>query len=229
MFFLSGVARYLFVPLAEAVIFAMLASYILSRTLVPTLAMYLLKAKQHGGPQSRNPFAMFPARHSSGSLNEFALPIRRCLRWLVSFRMVFVPGFLAVCLCAFALIPFLGQDFFPDTDSGQFILHVRAKTGTRIEETARLADLVETSIRQTIPPAEIDNILDNIGLPISSINYIYNNSGLTGAADADVLVSLKRSITATADYVRTASRASCPANFLERRFIFFRPTSSRRR
>src|SRR6202035_3615349 len=100
---------------------------------------------------------------------------------LVSVRKIFISSFLAVCLCAFALIPFLGQDFFPNTDSGQFILHVRAKTGTRIEDTARLADQIETTIRQTIPASEVDNILDNIGLPSSNINYIYNRSGLTGA------------------------------------------------
>ena len=152
MFFLSGVARYLFVPLAEAVIFAMLASYILSRTLVPTMAMYLLKAKQHGGPQSRNPFAIFQ-RGFERVFERVRVAYASLLAWLVSLRMVFVPGFLAVCVSAFVLIPFLGQDFFPDTDSGQFILHVRAKTGTRIEETARLADQVETSVRQMIPPS----------------------------------------------------------------------------
>ena len=138
---------------------------------------------------------------------------------LVSARKVFIPGFLAVCLGGFALIPFLGQDFFPDTDSGQFILHVRAKTGTRIEETARLADLVETSIRQTIPPAEVDNILDNIGLPYSSINYIYNASGLTGAADGDILVSLKQKHRRTADYVRTL-REKLPREFSGVTFYF---------
>jgi CzcA family heavy metal efflux pump len=218
MFFLSGVARYLFVPLAEAVIFAMLASYILSRTLVPTLAMYLLKAKQHGGPQSRNPFAIFQ-RGFERVFERIRVAYSSLLAWLVSLRVVFVPGFLAVCLSTFVLIPFLGQDFFPNTDSGQFILHVRAKTGTRIEETARLADLVETSIRQMIPPAEVDNVLDNIGLPISNINYIYNNSGLTGAADADVLVSLKEKHHPTADYVRRL-RERLPSEFPGTTFYF---------
>jgi CzcA family heavy metal efflux pump len=218
MFFLSGVARYLFVPLAEAVIFAMLASYILSRTLVPTLAMYLLKAKQHGGPQSRNPFAIFQ-RGFERVFERIRVAYASLLTWLVSLRKVFVPGFLAVCLSAFVLIPFLGQDFFPDTDSGQFILHVRAKTGTRIEETARLADLVETSVRQMIPPAEVDNVLDNIGLPFSNINYIYNNSGLTGAADADVLVSLKEKHHPTADYVRRL-RERLPSEFPGTTFYF---------
>jgi CzcA family heavy metal efflux pump len=218
MFFLSGVARYLFVPLAEAVIFAMLASYILSRTLVPTLAMYLLKTKQHGGPQSRNPFAIFQ-RGFERIFERVRVAYASLLAWLVSVRTVFVPGFLAVCLSAFVLIPFLGQDFFPDTDSGQFILHVRAKTGTRIEETARLADQVETSIRQMIPPAEVDNVLDNIGLPFSNINYIYNNSGLTGAGDADILVSLKEKHHPTADYVRRL-RERLPSEFPGATFYF---------
>jgi multidrug efflux pump subunit AcrB len=218
MFFLSGVAKYLFVPLAEAVIFAMIASYILSRTLVPTLAMYLLQAKHHGGQESRNPFVRFQ-RGFERLFERLRLNYSSLLARLVSLRLAFVPIFLIVCLCAFALVPFLGQDFFPDTDSGQFILHVRAKTGTRIEETARLADQVETSIRQTVPPAEVDNILDNIGLPFSNINYVYNRSGLTGAADADVLVSLKREHHPTADYVRTL-RDKLPREFPGRYVLF---------
>jgi CzcA family heavy metal efflux pump len=218
MFFLSGVARYLFVPLAEAVIFAMLASYIFSRTLVPTMAMYLLKAKRHGGPQSRSPFAIFQ-RGFERLFERVRVAYSSLLVWLVSLRKVFVPGFLAVCLSAFVLIPFLGQDFFPDTDSGQFILHVRAKTGTRIEETARLADQVETSVRQMIPPAEVDNILDNIGLPFSNINYIYNNTGLTGASDADILVTLKEKHHPTAEYVRRL-RAQLPSEFPGATFYF---------
>ena len=218
MFFLSGVAKYLFVPLAEAVIFAMIASYILSRTLVPTLAMYLLKAKQHGGQESRSPFARFQ-RGFERLFETVRLTYSSLLAQLVSLRKIFVPGFLAVCLLAFAIIPFLGQDFFPNSDSGQFILHVRAKTGTRIEDTARLADQVETELRQTIPPAELDNVLDNIGLPISNINYIYNRSGLTGAADADVLVSLKEKHHPTDDYVRTL-REKLPRDFPGTTFYF---------
>jgi multidrug efflux pump subunit AcrB len=202
MFVLSGVARYLFAPLAEAVIFAMIASYILSRTLAPTMAMYLLKTHKHGVTPSRNVFARFQ-RAFERLFEKIRSSYSSLLAQLVSLRFAFVPCFLIVCLLAFALVPFLGQDFFPDTDSGQFILHVRAKTGTRIEETARLVDLVEGSIRQTISSSEMDNILDTIGLPYSNINYIYNRSGLTGAADADVLVSLKEKHHATADYVRT--------------------------
>jgi len=217
MFFLNGVAKFLFVPLAEAVVFAMIASYILSRTLVPTLAMYLLKAK-HRGQESRNLFSRFQ-KGFERRFERVRLAYAAFLARLVSARKVFVPGFLIACLCVFALIPFLGQDFFPDTDSGQFILHVRAKTGTRIEETARLTDLVEAGIRKTIPAGEVDNILDNIGLPISNINFIYNNTGLTGAADADVLVSLKEKHHRTADYVRTL-REQLPREFPGTTFYF---------
>ena len=200
MFFLSGVARYLFVPLAEAVVFAMLASYILSRTLVPTLAMYLLRVKHPSSP-SRNPLALFQ-RLFERIFERIRSSYRGMLSTVVHRRGIFIPLFLGACFAVFLLIPWLGQDFFPSTDSGRFILHVRARTGTRIEETARLCDLVENSIRQTIPASEMDTILDNIGLPFSNINYIYNTSGLIGAGDADIIVSLKPEHGPTADYVR---------------------------
>jgi multidrug efflux pump subunit AcrB len=218
MFFLSGVARYLFVPLAEAVIFAMLASYILSRTLVPTLAMYLLKAHTQGEPEARGLFARFQ-KGFERLFESVRSSYSSLLSRLVAVRVFFVPVFLVTCLLAFILIPFLGQDFFPDTDSGQFILHMRAKTGTRIEDTARLADQIEGSMRNMIPAAEMDNILDNIGLPISNINYIYNRSGLTGAADADILVSLKEKHHPTADYIRTL-RERLPSEFSGVTFYF---------
>src|SRR6202522_1446365 len=218
MFFLSCVAKFLFVPLAEAVIFAMIASYVLSRTLVRTLAMYLLKANRSSSQQSRNPLALFQRGFERG-FEQVRQVYSSLLGRLVSARRIFIPAFLIACICVFALIPFLGQDFFPDTDSGQFILHIRAKTGTRIEETARLADQVENGIRQTIPPSEVNNILDNIGVPVSSINYIYNNSGLTGAADADVLVSLNEKHHPTADYVRTL-REKLPREFPGVTFYF---------
>jgi multidrug efflux pump subunit AcrB len=217
MFFLSGVARYLFVPLAEAVIFAMLASYVLSRTLVPTLAMYLLKA--HNNKQvSKGLFARFQQRFDR-LFERIRWSYSGLLGWLVSVRTRFVPAFLIVCLLVFALVPFLGQDFFPDTDSGQFMLHVRAKTGTRIEETARLADEVEGAIRRTVPSPEMDNILDNIGVPYSQINYVYNRSGLTGAADADILVSLREKHHPTEDYVRKL-RTDLPREFPGTTFYF---------
>jgi multidrug efflux pump subunit AcrB len=205
MFFLGGVARYLFVPLAEAVIFAMLASYVLSRTLVPTLAMYLLKPAHEGAAESRNPLVRWQRAFDRG-FDRFRRAYRDLLTTLVGRRALFIPLFLGTCLLAFGLAPRLGQNFFPDTDSGQISLHMRAKTGTRIEETARVADLVEGAIRREIPASELDVILDNIGLPYSSINWIHSASGVIGAADADILVSLKEGHRPTADHVRTLRR-----------------------
>jgi multidrug efflux pump subunit AcrB len=212
MFFLGGVARYLFVPLAEAVVFAMLASYFLSRTLVPTLARYLLRPVGHEEGAPRNPFLRFH-RGFERVFQRVRARYESLLAALVARRRVFVPAFLLVCLLLAGLLaPWLGQDFFPSTDSGQFILHLRAKTGTRIEETARLTDLVEGAIRRVVPPEELDNILDNIGLPYSSINWMYGTSGVIGAADADILVSLKERHGPTADYVR-ALRTALPSQF----------------
>jgi multidrug efflux pump subunit AcrB len=219
MFFLSGVARYLFVPLAEAVVFAMLASYFLSRTLVPTLALYLLKAKDHHAvAASRNPFIRFQDWFERG-FERLRHSYQRLLTTLVHRRFIFVPVFLLLCLSAWSLAPWLGENFFPDTDSGQLSLHVRAKTGTRIEETARLADLVENSIRRVIPAQELDNILDNIGLPYSVINYMHSTSGAIGAADMDILVSLKENHRPTADYVREL-RKRLPSEFPGTTFYF---------
>jgi multidrug efflux pump subunit AcrB len=206
MFFLGGVARYLFVPLAEAVVFAMLASYLLSRTLVPTIARYLLHPPVEGAVPSRNPLARAQQAFEHG-FERIRLAYRRLLALLVGRRVVFIPVFLAVCLSASLLAPRLGENFFPDTDSGQFTLHLRAQTGTRIEETARLTDLVEAAIRREIPTGELDVIIDNIGLPYSSINWMHSASGVIGAADADILVSLKAKHRPTADYVRTLRRA----------------------
>jgi CzcA family heavy metal efflux pump len=206
MFLLGGVARYLFVPLAEAVVFAMLASYVLSRTLVPTMAMYLLRAKPHGAQRSRNPLVWLQQGFER-RFERLRHGYRDALSLLVRRRAAFIPGFLFGCVLTFVLVPWLGQDFFPDTDSGQFILHLRAKAGTRIEETARLADLVETSIRQVVPPRETDTILDNIGLPYSTINLTHTASGVIGAADADILVTLRPDHHATAGYVAALRRA----------------------
>jgi CzcA family heavy metal efflux pump len=200
MFLLNGVARYLFVPLAEAVVFAMLASYVLSRTLVPTMAMYLLRAKPHRARRSRNPLVWFQLGFEC-RFEQLRHAYRDALTLLVQHRAVFIPGFLLCCVATFGLVPWLGQDFFPNTDSGQFILHMRAKTGTRIEETARLADLAEDVIRQSIPPREMDTILDNIGLPYSTINLTHMSSGVIGAADADIMISLKPGHGPTAHYV----------------------------
>jgi multidrug efflux pump subunit AcrB len=211
MFFLGGVPRYLFVPLAEAVVFAMLASYLLSRTLVPTMAMYLLGERGRTGASPRNPFVAFQLGFERG-FEKFRDSYQTLLEKLVHRRRVFVPAFLLASLAAFLLVPWLGQDFFPNTDSGQFILHLRAKTGTRIEETAKLCDLVEASIRRTIPPGETDSISDNIGLPYSTINYMHSTSGLIGAGDADILVTLNEHHHPTPAYVR-ALRKQLPAEF----------------
>ena len=210
MFILGGVARFLFVPMAEAVVFAMLASYLLSRTLVPTMAMYLLRAKEHGAT-AKGIFARF----QQGFERVFERVRERyhsLLQGLVFRRRIFIPTFLGLCLAAFILVPFLGEDFFPQTDSGQFILHVRAPSGMRIEETAQLFDLVEGEIRKEIPAEQIDNILDNIGLPYSALNTQHLTNGSLGAGDGDILVSLRPDHGPTANYVR-ALRRSLPRIF----------------
>ncbi len=205
MFFLTGVARYLFVPLGEAVVFAMLASYILSRTLVPTLAKYWLRPHtgHHGEghqPPSRNPLVRLQRgfehnferlRHHYFGLLKLALANRR--RFLI--------GFLAFVFVSFGLAPWLGSNFFPSVDAGQIKLHVRAQTGTRIEETAKLCDEVENAIKEIIPPNELDSMVDNIGLPISGINMAYSNSAPIGPEDADILISLKEDHHPTKEYV----------------------------
>jgi multidrug efflux pump subunit AcrB len=201
LFFLGGVARYLFVPLGEAVVFAMLASYLLSRTLVPTLVMFLLRRNEDEG-DSRKVFSRFQKAFER-RFERLRAIYRDLLTQVVLHRRTFIPIFLVLCLCTFLIVPWLGQDFFPQSDSGQFILHMRSKTGMRIEETARLSDLVENSIRQQIPPAEMDNILDNVGLPYSPLNTMHSTSGVLGANDVDILVSLREKHHATADYVRT--------------------------
>jgi multidrug efflux pump subunit AcrB len=218
MFFLSGVPKYLFVPLAEAVVFAMIASYLLSRTLVPTLALYLLKPPAQGESRSRNPLVLFQRGFEHG-FERLRGGYRALLEGLVRWRLIFIPCFLGLCLSGGLLIPWLGQDFFPATDNGQFMLHVRAKTGTRIEETARLCDLVENSIRSVVPENELDNVLDNIGLPYSSINYLHGSSGVLGASEADVLVSLREKHHPSADYVATL-RDVLPAEFPGTIFYF---------
>ena len=218
MFFLTGVSRYLFVPLAEAVVFARLASYLLSRTLVPTLALYLLKPIQHDAVLSQNVFARFQ-RAFERVFERVRSMYQELLGRLLDLRRLFVPGFLLLCLLAVLLIPFLGQNFFPASDTGSFILHLRAKSGTRIEETAKLCDLVEQSIRRTVPADQMDNILDNIGLPYSTLNFQHATSGLIGAGDADILVSLKEDHGPTADFVRDL-RDKLPSEFPGTIFYF---------
>jgi multidrug efflux pump subunit AcrB len=222
MFMLTGVARYLFVPLAEAVVFAMLASYLLSRTLVPTMAKYFLKAHAEGdshvtGP-SRNPLARFQAWFEHG-FERIRSSYRGLLETFINHRRVFAAGFLLACLLSFALLPWLGQDFFPSVDAGEFTLHMRARTGTRIEETAALCDRVENEIRKQIPPAEFAGVIDNIGLPYSGINLSYSNSAPVGTQDADIMVSLSPKHHPTADYVHDL-RLKLPRAFPGTTFYF---------
>ncbi len=205
MFFLSGVARYLFVPMAEAVVFAMLASYLLSRTLVPTMAKYMLH--EHDDAQtarkraSRNPFTRFQMAFDSG-FEKFRNGYLRVLTLCVDHAKVFLAVFMLFAVVSLGLlIPWLGQDFFPSVDSGQFKIHVRAHTGTRIEETAALCDHVDQTIRQVIPASEVVTIVDNIGLPYSALNLSYSTSAPIGPADADIQVELTKDHHPTAAYV----------------------------
>lgn len=209
MFFLTGVAHYLFVPLAEAVVFAMLASYILSRTLVPTLVMWFYRnVEMHGLHQDDShasgwirPGLRLQRAFESG-FDRFRAGYRALLAACLAHRISFALFFLGICAGSTLLIPLLGEDFFPSVDAGQFLLHFRARTGTRIEETIRLASQVDSAIRREIPAAEIRVITDNIGIPNSSINLSYNTSGVIGPGDADVLVSLNRGHEPTDKYVR---------------------------
>ena len=219
MFFLTGVAHYLFVPLAEAVVFAMLASYVLSRTLVPTLVMWFYRnveqasrlpsgasqgphapSKTGGTAALFSPLVAIQAGFERG-FDRFREGYRILLGAVLHHRAAFAVLFLVFCIGSMVLLPQLGQDFFPSVDAGQFRLHLRARSGTRIEETAKLVDEIEAVVRQEIPTAEFHGMLDNIGIPASSINLTYNDSGLIGTGDADILVSLAREHRPTAGYV----------------------------
>jgi multidrug efflux pump subunit AcrB len=223
MFFLSGVARYLFVPLAEAVVFALFASYFFSRTIIPTLVMFLLpkELEQHRHlAEGKKPgwFARWHAKFERAfeSLqHRYEALFAQCLEH----RKMFVSLFLAFCIASLFLIPTLGKDFFPAVDAGQFRLHVRAKTGTRIEETARLVDQIDRYIRTQIPADEMNGILDNIGVPTSGINLSYSNSGTFGNGDAEILGSLQTKHHPTADYVARL-REELPKHFPGTQFFF---------
>jgi CzcA family heavy metal efflux pump len=203
MFFLTGTARYLFVPLAEAVVFAMLASYLLSRTVVPTLVMYFLRHHVHEtGTEAKGWFGRFHAGFEAG-FERLRNTYRSWLNTCLHHRGVFAAGFLFFCAASMLLAPFLGQDFFPKVDAGQMRLHVRAKPGTRVEQTAALCDHVEEVIRRAIPSRELESIVDNIGLPTSGINISYNNGGTIGSFDAEILISLNQEgHHPTAGYIR---------------------------
>ncbi|NLP62914.1 efflux RND transporter permease subunit [Paraburkholderia sacchari] len=203
MFLLTGVAHYLFVPMAEAVVFAMCGSYFFSRTLIPTLAMYLLRTQSKNSTPARG-FAGKLSRFQSGFEKRFGAVRNRyhaVLVGAVARRRRFVAIWLAICLGSLALVPFTGRDFFPAIDSGEIRLHLRAPTGTRIEETARITDEVEAKIRTVIPATEQASVLDNIGLPVSGINLTYDSSDPIGPEDADILVTLAPKHRPTAQYV----------------------------
>ncbi|HTH60992.1 MAG TPA: efflux RND transporter permease subunit, partial [Paraburkholderia sp.] len=203
MFLLSGVARYLFVPLAEAVVFAMCASYFFSRTLVPTLAMYLMRARNPASLEGNGLLARI-ARFQAAFEHRFER-LRERYRHVLSNAMAtprtFIATFLIACVGSLALLPFAGRDFFPSVDTGEIRLHMRAPTGTRIEETARLTDEVEATIRGVIPKQQLASILDNVGLPVSGINLTYDSSDPIGTEDADVMITLAAKHGPTAQYV----------------------------
>src|SRR6266436_709241 len=223
MFFLTGVARYLFVPLAEAVVFALFASYFFSRTLVPTLVMYLMRAEveKYQHPEQEQSSGLF-ARIHRGFESGFEA-IRRSysnlLQLCLDHRKLFAGCFLLFCLASLTLVGRLGQDFFPTVDAGQLRLHLRAKTGTRIEETARVTSEAENVIRKLIPASELGGILDNIGLPTSGINLSYSNSETVGNFDAEILVSLQSKHHPTAGYVQKL-REELPKAFPATAFFF---------
>ncbi len=221
MFFLQGVARFLFVPMAEAVMFAMIWSFILSRTLVPTMAKYLLQPHVHhegGPPPTRNPLVRFQ-RAFEARFERVRATYHDLLSMALGRRPLFVTGFLAVVGLSFLLVPFLGRNFFPAVDAGSILMHVRTQVGTRVEETAnQLAD-VQKAIRKIIPPGEIETLTDNIGMPISGINMTYNNTGVIGPADGDIQIKLREGHRPTAEYVQ-ALREQLPRLFPGMNFSF---------
>ena len=224
MFFLSGVARYLFVPLAEAVIFAMLASYMWSRTIVPTMAMYLLSAEdeyhadEHAG-EKMGFFRRYQQKFEH-AFERFREGYRRALSTALQNAGLFSACFLTFCVLSAGLNFFLGRDFFPSVDAGQIRLHMRARTGLRIEESARLADEINQVIRQTIPEKDLVTVLDNIGLPYSSINLTYSNSGTIGTADGEILVQLKQERGKSTSVYVDELRKTLPREFPGVQFFF---------
>jgi CzcA family heavy metal efflux pump len=219
MFFLTGVAKFLFVPLAEAVSFAMLASYLLSRTLVPTMVLYIMRGHEHKAAGPKTFLGRFQRGFENG-FEKFRRGYRDLLGSALEHRKLFAACFLLFCGFSSGLIFILGEDFFPNVDAGVFRLHMRARAGTRIEETARLCDEVEKFLRQEIPQKELVTILDNIGMPYSSINNTYSTAGTIGTSDAEILVSLNQEHHhPTAEYVKKL-REDLPLNFPSTEFFF---------
>ena len=224
MFFLSGVAKYLFVPLAEAVIFAMLASYMWSRTIVPTMAMYLLSAEDeyHAEEHAGEKMGLF-RRYQQAFERAFERlrdRYHRALSTALQHAKLFALCFLSFCLLSAGLNVFLGRDFFPSVDAGQIRLHMRARTGLRIEESARLADQINSVVRETIPEHDLQTVLDNIGLPYSGINLTYSNSGTIGTADGEILVQLKREPSHPTSFYINELRRRLPVEFPGVQFFF---------
>jgi multidrug efflux pump subunit AcrB len=223
MFFLQGVARFLFVPMAEAVMFAMIWSFLLSRTLVPTMAKYLLQphvqhAEGEGPPPTRNPLVRFQ-RAFEARFERVRGGYRDLLTLAMARRPVFVIGFLGFVAVSFLLVPYLGRNFFPSVDAGSILMHVRTQVGTRVEESAnQLAD-VQKAIRKIIPPDQIDTMTDNIGMPISGINLTYNNTGVIGTQDGDIQIKLREHHRPTDEYVQ-ALREQLPRQFPGVSFAF---------
>jgi multidrug efflux pump subunit AcrB len=224
MFFLSGVPRFLFVPMAEAVISAMIWSFILSRTLVPTMALYLLKKHEghgehgHALPPTRNPLVRFQ-RGFENRFERFRNGYHELLALSLRHRTVFVVGFLAFVVGSFALAPYIGRDFFPSVDDGRILMHVRARVGTRVEETAQQFAEIEKALREIIPSEQLSTVVDNIGFPISGINMTYNNTGTIGTQDGDIQIQLSEDHRPTRDYVRTL-REELPLRFPGTTFSF---------
>jgi CzcA family heavy metal efflux pump len=189
MFFLAGVAKFLFVPLAEAVSFAMLASYLLSRTLIPTLVMFIMRGHEHRAAEPKS-FLGRSQRGFERKFEDFRRGYEQLLETTLEHRVGFMLFFLIFCVLSLGIYMFLGQDFFPQVDAGQLRLHVRGRPGLRVEETARLCDEIEAVLRQEIPQNELQTILDNIGLPNSGINQSYSSSGTIGTSDAEILIAL---------------------------------------
>ena len=227
MFFLDGVARFLFVPMAEAVMFAMICSFILSRTLVPTMANYLLRphaphTDMHGNDAalapSRNPLVRFQ-RGFEKRFEGVRAGYRTTLLLALRHRPVFVIGFLVFVAASFLLLPFLGRNFFPQVDTGQILMHARTQVGTRVEESANQFAEIQKAIRRIIPPDELGTMVDNVGLPISGINLVYNNTGVVGPQDGDIQIKLKEGHRPTEEYVQ-ALREQLPRAFPGVSFAF---------
>ncbi|MFZ0731139.1 MAG: efflux RND transporter permease subunit [Candidatus Sulfotelmatobacter sp.] len=219
MFFLTGVAKFLFVPLAEAVSFAMLASYLLSRTLIPTLVMYIMRGHEHRADAPRTFLGRFQ-RGFERKFEDFRRSYEALLETTLEHRGIFVVCFLIFCVLSLGLYRFLGQDFFPQVDAGLLRLHVRARPGLRVEETARLCDEIESSLRTQIPPGQLQTLLDNIGLPNSGINQSYSSNGTIGTSDAEILIALNpEHHEPTADIMRHL-RLYLPEHFPSVEFFF---------